>query len=155
MTAIFGQCFCCLLLFFMITTRNGKFLCIFETTITSTMYFIPVHCRLHSTHPTFRRSSLFFIFKASPSKLHFQAFETHVASVLQEATQSRSVPSFTRFLNTCNLQGHCDYPKACPLLRTLVHIVGPRRPQANYHAFKLREDVSHEAEWEPEEPFEA
>lgn len=149
-----GQRFCGLQLYLTVSTRSGKLLCIFETSITSTIHFIPVHCRFNDTHPTVCRRIFFFISKAPPSSLHSQASDTHIASLLQEATQSRSGPSVTRISDTCNLHDQCDHPKVCPLPRTSVHIVEPRRPQANCHAFKLREDAYCEAEWDPEESFE-
>lgn len=91
---MFGQRSCCLLLFLTIRTRSGM-LCIFETTITSTMRFIPIHCRRNNAHPTICRRIFFFISKAPPSNLHSQTSETHIASLLQEVTQSRSGPSVT------------------------------------------------------------
>ena len=155
------QRFCCMQLFLTVTTRSGKLLCIlciFETRITSTIYFIPVHCRLNNTHPTVCSRIFFFISffisKAPPSSLRSQASETHIASLLLEATQSRSGPSVTRISDTCNLHDHCDHLLVCSLLPKLVHIVEPCRLQAKYHAFKLREDAYYEAEWDPGESFE-
>ena len=91
---MFGRRSCCLLLLYTIRTRRGILLYTFEKTITLLIHFILPLCRLNNTHPTICRR-IFVKSRLPPSNLYSDTSETHIVSLLQEATSSRSRPSVT------------------------------------------------------------